>query len=253
MKFYISFLSAFILLISVSCKQEVKNVDEKEILVELNGKYLLKSDLEKAFKKGLNKEDSIKFAENFKDNWIRENLLFDKAERNVNDIDKIEKNVEEYRRHLIVFQYEKQLINEKLNNEISEEELQSFYELYGKNFVLSSPIIKGLFLKIPVNAPQLAEVKKWVKKITPETLEKLEKYTLQNAIVYEYFSDRWVDLDDIMVNIPYVMTNSNKFLKEKKFLEVTEGDYWYYLSIDAYELQGASQPFEFARTRIKDA
>ncbi|MDO5571087.1 MAG: peptidylprolyl isomerase [Bacteroidales bacterium] len=252
MRKFIYLLSAFISVMTLSCTDKT-NINRDDVVAEVNGRFLYKADLAPLFKRGVSNEDSVKIVENFRDNWIKESLLYDKAERNIDNLEEIDKNVEEYRRRMVIFQYEKELINERLEKEIDEQELESFYEIYSSKFVLKDPIIKGIFLKIPVNAPQLEEVKKWVKKITPETLEKLEKYTLQNAIVYEYFSDRWVSLQDIMNNIPYVIGNSSRFLKENKFLDVSEGDYWYFLSVSDYKLEGSAQPFEYAKAQIKDA
>ena len=63
-------------------------------------------------------------------------------------------------------------------------------------------LIKGLFLKIPVDAPGLTDVKKWYKSTDVASLEKIEKYSVQNATIYEYFYDKWVDFDEVMDNIP---------------------------------------------------
>ena len=57
-------------------------------------------------------------------------------------------------------------------------------------------------MKIPVDAPGLTDVKKWYKSTDVASLEKIEKYSVQNATIYEYFYDKWVDFDEVMDNIP---------------------------------------------------
>ncbi len=55
--------------------------------------------------------------------------------------------------------YQQELINQKLANDISEHEIT---EYYGKNkelFKLEGPLIKGLFIKVPLTAPQLNNVR----------------------------------------------------------------------------------------------
>ncbi|MEG1616623.1 MAG: peptidylprolyl isomerase [Bacteroidales bacterium] len=243
-------LSVVILLTSFflgSCRSS-HPADEKEVVVSIGENKLTKSDLYEA----LGTADSSAQVEIYIQEWIRATLLYDKAKRNVSDLSAIDKLTEEYRRNLIVFEYEKELVNEKIAGELSEEELRDFYDTHRKRFLLKEPLIKGIFLKIPANAPQLEDVKKWMKKITPESLEKLEKYSLQNALVYEYFFDRWVPLEEVMQNIPYQMANADRFLREQKALEVTQGDYWYYLNINESVSAGNEQPFEYALPQVKE-
>ena len=33
------------------------------------------------------------------------------------------------------------------------------------------------------------------------SLEKIEKYSVQNATIYDYFYDKWVDFDEVMDEI----------------------------------------------------
>ena len=82
------------------CGQE-HNHKGKTPLVEVSGEFLYKEDLQAALPLNISKDDSVLFAEHYIRNWIEDALLFDKAEGNIPDNDKISKLVENYRRALI--------------------------------------------------------------------------------------------------------------------------------------------------------
>ena len=98
-------------------------------LVEVAGEYLYKEDLQAALPFHISKDDSVLFAESTDiKNWVEDVLLFDKAEGNIPDNAKIAKLVENYRRALIMHTYQEELVNQKLANEISDEEISAYYE-----------------------------------------------------------------------------------------------------------------------------
>lgn len=138
----------------------------KTPLVEVAGEYLYKEDLQTAVPFHISKDDSVLFAEHYIKNWVEDVLLFDKAEGNIPDNAKIAKLVENYRRALIMHTYQEELVNQKLANEISDEEISAYYEKNKELFHTEHPFVKGLFIKVPLHSQDLASVRKWYKKIT---------------------------------------------------------------------------------------
>lgn len=74
--------------------------------------------------------------------------------------------MENYRRALIMHTYQEELVNQKLANEISDEEISTYYEKNKELFHTEHPFVKGLFIKVPLHSQDLASVRKWYKKIT---------------------------------------------------------------------------------------
>lgn len=134
--------------------------------MEVAGEYLYKEDLQAALPFHISKDDSVLFAEHYIKNWVEDVLLFDKAEGNIPDNAKIAKLVENYRRALIMHTYQEELVNQKLANEISDEEISAYYEKNKELFHTEHPFVKGLFIKVPLHSQDLASVRKWYKKIT---------------------------------------------------------------------------------------
>lgn len=234
----------------VGCGQDT-TIDQADALASMEGHLLRRAEVESLIPRGASSADSLLLAENYVKKWVKEQLVYEVAERNLGDEkEEIDQLVEAYRRSLIRYRYQERLVNERLKTDISEQDKQQFYEENPKLFTLEQGLIKGLFLKIPVDAPGLVDVKKWYKSSDEAALEKIEKYSVQNATIYEYFYDKWVDFDEVMDNIPIYVSDPATFLKGHKQVEVADSSYCYLLNIAEYLVPGQTEPYESASPRI---
>ncbi len=225
---------------------------DEDVLVQIGDTSLSRKVLADAMPEGLSAADSTEFAEQYIHRWIGETLLYQQAEKNIPDLERIEALTEQYRRDLIIFEYRKRLLNERVEDICSEEELQDYYNSHADYFRLREPIVKGLFLKVPENTPDVARLKRWYSSSNADAVENIEKSVLKNAVVYEYFYDKWIPFEQIVNNIPYEFGNPEIFLKGKKRLEVNKEGYWYLLNLTEYHLEGEVMPYEYARTQIQE-
>ena len=234
------------------CGQE-HNHKGKTPLVEVSGEFLYKEDLQAALPLNISKDDSVLFAEHYIRNWIEDALLFDKAEGNIPDNDKISKLVENYRRALVMHTYQEELVNQKLANDISEEEINAYYEKNKELFRLDNPLVKGLFIKVPLSSPDLGNVRVWYRKNNQDVIEKLEKYSLRNAVSYDYFYDRWTSVPDVAAKIPLkVLDTDANYLDKNRNVEVKDTAFCYFLHIEDFLGKDKQKPLDFARDEIKE-
>lgn len=234
------------------CGQE-HNHKGKTPLVEVSSEFLYKEDLQAALPLNISKDDSVLFAEHYIRNWIEDALLFDKAEGNIPDNDKISKLVENYRRALIMHTYQEELVNQKLANDISEEEINAYYEKNKELFRLDNPLVKGLFIKVPLSSPDLGNVRVWYRKNNQDVIEKLEKYSLRNAVSYDYFYDRWTSVPDVAAKIPLkVLDTDANYLDKNRNVEVKDTAFCYFLHIEDFLGKDKQKPLDFARDEIKE-
>lgn len=234
------------------CGQE-HNHKGKTPLVEVSGEFLYKEDLQAALPLNISKDDSVLFAEHYIRNWIEDALLFDKAEGNIPDNDKISKLVENYRRALIMHTYQEELVNQKLANDISEEEINAYYEKNKELFRLDNPLVRGLFIKVPLSSPDLGNVRVWYRKNNQDIIEKLEKYSLRNAVSYDYFYDRWTSVPDVAAKIPLkVLDTDANYLDKNRNVEVKDTAFCYFLHIEDFLGKDKQKPLDFARDEIKE-
>ena len=234
-----------------ACKEQ-RDHKGKTPLVEVDGNFLYKEDLMSVLPVGLSKDDSILFAEHYIRSWAEEILLYEKAANNIPDNVDVDKLVENYRKALIMHTYQQELINQKLTNDISEQEIADYYEKNKELFKLESPLIKGLFIKVPLTAPQLNNVRRWYKTEKQDAVESLEKYSLQNAVKYEYFYDKWVPITEVMDLMPLKVPDAGEYLNKNRHVELKDTAFHYFLNVSDYRAVGEQEPYEFARTQVKD-
>ena len=201
---------------------------------------------------GLNDSARALFVKNYVDEWISSQLIYDVACKNLTHTEHLNNLVEEYRRDLYAYEYRKRLSDERLAAELSEDTIQAFYAAHKGEFKLQRDIAKGVFLKVPPQAPQLQALRKWVASAGKQGVEEIEKYAVKNAIGYDYFLDRWVFTDDIKDNIPYEFDSNTSVIVPQKMFEHKGNDMIYLLYIDSCMYAGDIMPYEVARQRITE-
>ena len=221
-------------------------------LAKVGSEIIYKDEALQGMPAGLSAKDSTAYIKQFLKNRIKELLVYEKAVDNIPQNQEMKDLVENYRRSLIIYEYQQQVLNEKMQTEISESEMVDFYKSHAGRFVTEHNLVKGIFVKVPKNAPDLEKLKKLYKSSSSESFEKIEKYCVQNAGQFEYFYDKWVSLDDIMDNIPYTLSSQSDFLRTRSTLEVVEKDFCYLLYIDDYVLSGNTAPFEYVCDDVKN-
>ena len=225
----------------------------KTPLVEVAGNFLYKEDFQLALPLNLKADDSLRFAEEYIRNWVQDMLLMDKAQDNVRDNDRLNALVENYRRTLVMHAYQEELVKQQLAEDITPTEILDYYEKNKSLFVLEKPMVKGLFIKVPLQASGLADVRRWYKKNEQGAIEKLEKYSLRNAVTYDYFYDQWRPLEEIEAMIPAKSwASESNYLKQNRNVELKDTAFHYFLHIEEFQGKGEQKPLDFAREEIKE-
>jgi hypothetical protein len=220
--------------------------------VKAGNKFLYRDDVEDNIPVGISSADSLIAAEHYVRTWVNDVLLYDIAVQNTNNMDEINRLVENYKKSLLIYQYQEQLINERLTKDIDSQTMLDFYNENQDIFKLDKTIIKGIFLKIPSDAPQIDDIRKWYKTINPASIENIEKYSVQNAKTYDNFLEKWVDFNDLANNWPQNFRDEMAMANQKKQIEEQDSLYHYFLNITDYLLPGDTAPFEYVSPMIRE-
>lgn len=243
----------FVLLLFVvaSCQKQVEH-GGKTPLVQVGNQFLYKEDMQQTLPYALSSDDSLRFVRDFVRKWVEEQVLYEKAEHNVRGDERLERMVAEYRRTLILNNYEHRLLQQKVSEEIPEEELQRYYEENKELFELEESVVKGVFLKIPLASSGLKELKKWYKDNSDEALEQLEKYAFRYAVVYEYFYEHWIPISELEGKIIVNLAEISERFDEQRDIEAMDHEYCYLLHIEEFVAKGEVKPYDLARHEIMD-
>ncbi|MCG8582994.1 MAG: hypothetical protein MI866_23955 [Bacteroidales bacterium] len=246
----ISVIVILAILTFVGCNGNGEKVDEP--LVKINEKVLTKGKLSDAVPNSLSKDDSVIFAQDYINRWIRSELLLGKAELNLTPEEKdVAALMEEYRRSLLIHQYQQKMLEQKYSPLITGSEIRKYYTEMEDNFMLSEPIIKGIFVIVPKSAPNIGDIKNWYRSDNSEDIVKLEAYCFQNAKKYEVFLDHWLTFDEINKRLPESINRTERFIKNNTYHHTTDSLYQYFLSIKEFKLSNEVAPLEFVESKIK--
>lgn len=240
------FLSLFIFL-SCTHNEADKN---RHPLLEVDGMYLYADEVQQIIPPNIGKEDSMQIAQSYIKKWVTDVLLYDNAKRNISNQSEIDELVENYRKSLMIHQYQQKLIEQRLPAEPSEEELKAFYDKYSEQLILKENIIQGLLLVVPQNARNIANVRSWVQSGNAKSLENIDKYSLQNAISYDYFGNKWIVFSEILRKMPLQVQDPAAFISKNRFVEASDSLHHYFLRINAFRTIGQVEPFEMSKSRI---
>lgn len=220
-------------------------------VVGLEGSYLYLDELEKAIPHDLSSEDSAAFASRYIRNWLSELLLFKNAERNISDTWDIDRQVESYRQALIVHDYEQKLIEQKLDKSISDADIEEFYNENKNLFILDDALVKGMLLKLPLNAPDQTKVRGWYVKTDDASKDELDKYAMLNSVRYEVFYDKWTPISQIESMLPPRDGPLENRLQQKRNYELKDKEFVYFLNITDLLKKGEPEPLERASGEIR--
>lgn len=241
----------FVVAVSISCTRRADDTARMPLL-EVEGKFLYLDQVQDIIPPNVNKKDSSEIAESFIRKWVTDVLLYENAKRNVSNKAEIDKLLEEYRKSLTIQQYQQKLIEQRLPKEPSEEEMRTFYDQYSEQFVLNENLIKGMLLVVPSKAAKLANVRNWVQSGNTKALENIEKYSIQNAISYDYFGNKWTSFAEILRKMPIQIEDPAAFVANHRFYEVADSTRNYFLRIESYKRIGEIEPFEMAKPKISN-
>lgn len=252
MKFILAYPIArlfIVLCLLHSCK--VKNPETP--VARVFDKYLYRDDIATLIPPGVSPKDSAQLIQGFISTWIRQNLIMKKAELNLpGEMKNVEKQMDDYRTSLIIYAYEKELVRQKLDTIILEEEIENYYKHNLHEFELKDYIVKVLYIKLEKNSPELNKVKKWYQSVQGDDLKKLEEYCRKFAVNFFVDTEVWLYFDDLLKEIPIETYNKEEFLKRHKPVEFEDATHLYLLNILDYRLKDDTSPLSLVRENIRN-
>jgi hypothetical protein len=207
--------------------------------------YLYPSDVQEAIPEGTSIQDSTILAKRYIDTWVKDQLMLYRAEQALTEEQKdFERQIAEYHRSLLIFTYEQKLLQQKLDTVVTGDEIRAYYEENINNFVLGQDVIRGTYIKVPLSAPRLNELRSWSRSNQEEDLDQIEKYCISYAEKYSNFNDTWVFFSSIIQQMPLTVTQPSRYLKYNRDLEAADSLYRYFLHISEHLPEGDAAPME---------
>lgn len=232
------------------------NGDEDESakpLASVGDIFLYPRDVAGIVPQGASKTDSIDLVERHINGWIKKQLLILEAQKQLAfDEVELERRVLDYRYALMMHEFEKYNIARNIDTNISEEEIQQYYEDNLQNFELKQNIIRGYFIQLTKDAPKLQRFRYLLRSNNEKDVEELKSYAYSYGVKVHLDDSIWVNFEDVINNSPLMdIPNKTDFLQRHKVYETPGDNFLYFLKVAQYRIQSDTSPLEFVRDDIQ--
>lgn len=246
------FVLFLVLFSSLACDYfTVKNTD-KTALARVEDVYLYKEDINGIFSKDMSERDSIIVAQNYINNWIKQQLLLSKAQLNLTEeTDKFENLVRKYREDLYINSYKQAVVSQYLDTAISEDNIEEFYRANGDNFKLNETLLKMKYIRIGKDILNQKELINLFKSNKKEDLDSLQASEL--FLKGQHLNDSiWIKWSEF-VNKVGVFTESDRLslLKKDNFIEKEDSLDLYLVVVKDYLNRNDPAPKNYIEPTIR--
>jgi hypothetical protein len=244
-------LFSFILFGVVSCNTEA---DKGKLLAKVYEEELYSSELGFLFSSEvMSKEDSAEVSENYINDWVSKQILSQEALANEKiDQEEINRKTTSFKNDLLVMELEQSLVSERLDTAVTDAEITSYYKMHQDDFQLNDYLVKVLYIKIAVDAPDIDKVSSWYKLRKATDGAALDVYAKIYAKNYYYDEENWIYFDDLLKEIPLHDINKDRFIMKQSKTRFEDGGYYYFLNVLDYKLKNTVSPLNFEKDNIKE-
>lgn len=241
------------LMLFSSCNVFMNGNSDDKVIAQVGNDKLYMSELEMALPLNLKNIDSISFAQNYIEKWVKNTLLLEKAELNLNKETQksIEVMINNYRTSLMLFKYQQIIIQQKLDTIITESQIEAYYDKHSGNFKLDSSVVKSIYIKVPKSVHDRHKIRTWIRSDREEDLISLEDYCYQHARNFN-MGEEWQYFGDLLNMVPRNISDQDRFLMQNKYIETSDSLYAYYVAVKDFKLSNDTTPLRFVQNQIRD-
>ncbi len=224
----------------------------RDAVARVHNTYLYKEDLKNIFTKDITGQDSILLANNYINNWIKQQLLLSKAQINLeNNAEKFDELVKKYREDLFINSYKEAVVKQYLNYEITNDDIDKFYLNNKQNFKLNEELVKLKYIKIGKDILNKKELIKLFKSTKKEDLDSLQSKEL--FLKSQHLNDSiWVKYSDLSTKIPFFKTaDKQRLLKKGTFIQKEDSLSLYLVAINQVLFRNEIAPKSYISPTIK--
>lgn len=230
-----------------SCSADPAPDQFGEVIVQIENKKLYSSELENVIHDETSPSDSTAIANAYVDRWIKDQLLIRDAQKYLSSDFEIEELVEDYRNELIKYRYEAQIIKDKMVKEVSPQDLQTFYDKYKSNYILTEPIYKIIFASVPASTKRIDRYyNAWLN----NEIDYIHSFSKEFADSMFLNHNEWINAEKVAEVVPKALIKGQK-LKRDQTIQKNIGNYEYFFKILDMRATRDTIPLELLEGKIE--
>ncbi len=227
---HFTLLIGMIVCLGIACTPQNDVEEEAILLAQVYNRSLYFSEVEDLLYTGMTQEDSTLMVNAYIERWVRDALLMHEAERNIPQDLNIDALVRDYRSSLVLYNYERILIEAELDSTISAAQIEEFYQENKEQYQLKNPIVRSQYVKIPNTAPNLSQASEWWSASQDSLQLELVTFCNRNAEVLNLEGEKWVDLEEVARHFPSGMITKTNINTTSFFVRKDE-NYTYFFRL----------------------
>lgn len=231
-----------------SCHRED---DESPVVASVYGHELHQSDLQRLEVEGLRSEDSLAIVNNYIDQWVRQMVMLSKAEKNVND--DFSRELGEYRNSLLIYSYERQILDQLLDTNVTLAQMEEYYRQNPAQFQLKNSIVKAVYVVAPKKSAADAKLRAHITRriFLDEDITILYDLATRYGLQGYYDATVWMPFYSLQAVVPITTYNEDLFLRQNRSIVFSDDSLTYYVRILDYKMSDEVAPLELQKENIR--
>lgn len=232
----------------VSCENifNFQSGTKDPVIAKVGEKRLFYSQLKDMTVPGVSETDSAAIVDGYIQNWIRENLMVSEAEKNIAADINLNKLVDDYRSSLLVYNYEKKLVEQLLDTIILIADKKKYYEVNKSSYQLSHPIVRCLIAKVPEKVSSLPAIRSALNK---DDMTEANFLVKENASFYHLETEKWMSLEELKSLLPDGMITEDQ-IKTGRVFQTKDNKHEFFVKILGHYDEKEVPPFEYIDSKI---
>ncbi|MBO4740520.1 MAG: hypothetical protein J5605_02625 [Bacteroidales bacterium] len=242
----------FVPLVATFLMYGCSSKDSSKAIARVFDNYLYESDLQGLVPLGTSPDDSAAIVSSYIQQWIQEMVVLEKAKNNISN--NFEKEIQNYKNSLITYNYECLILEQQLDTNISDSDVQNYYNKNKHLFTLKDNILRVIYVKMPIKSKNNHKIRKILagKELSDKNIMELEQLAANQAIAYNFDPNIWISFFDFQQIIPVKTYNETAYLKKIKKIYFTDKKYTYIAKILDSKVTDDISPIDIEYPNIKN-
>lgn len=243
---------ALIVLSFASACGSKSGLDGGPIVARMGDRVLAAADVDAMIPANASAQDSATMAEAIIRNWVVQNLMLEKAELNLSEeaLD-VERRLEEYRRSLITYAYQEELVRQKLDTIVPDSLIERYYKENSQNFELSENIVRAMVIKWPKKDRDTDKVRKWMRSTDEGERQMLIDLCNQRAVMMHLDDQTWLKVDELLGKLPKLPQLDAEYLNSHHSISLDMDDGVLLIEVLEAKYGKSVAPLDFERDNIR--
>lgn len=198
-------------------------------------------------------QDSILRYLNYIETWAKEKILYDLSLTNLsqskkNDLDLL---VEKYKVDLYINSYKDLIVNSRIDSIVTDQEIESFYNMNIDNFKLNENLLKYRYLKVPSDNINISRIRRYIQRLNESDREFLDSLNFQFADL-KINDTMWFTEREVISSIEFInQKNKSNYMRINRLYEFEDEQYTNYFIVKDLLKSGNIPPLSYLYDRIK--